>query len=200
MASIERDLDALTPVELAAARGELPDWARAQPKRREHMGRVAALLERWAHELCLGEVEALRWSAAGWLHDVLRDEAPEAMRHEVGREERDLPGPVLHGPAAAARLRGSVDPRVAAAVRYHTIGHPSLDRLGRAVYLADFLDPERDFAREWRASLRGRMPWDLDSVLVEVVAARIRHLLDRGKPIRPETAAFWSSIVPEESG
>lgn len=195
MDSTDGPLEALTPVERAAARGELPAWARATPSRREHMGRVSALLEEWAGDLGLEEAEVLRWAATGWLHDVLRDADPADLVHEVAAAERDLPGSILHGPAAATRLRGEVDPRVARAVRYHTVGHPSLDDLGRALYLADFLEPGRDFSVEWRASLRARMPRELEVVLVEVLAARLGRLLESRKPIRPETAAFWSAAV-----
>jgi HD superfamily phosphohydrolase YqeK len=193
--STDNPLERLTPLEQAAARGELPDWARATVPRRAHMARVATLLEGWAHALGLPEDEALRWAAAGWLHDVLRDGDPATLVHDVAGVERDLPPKVLHGPAAAARLKGAVDPRVLTAVRYHTIGHPSLDLLGRALYLADFLDPERDFLGDWGAELRNRMPRDLEDVLVEVLAARITHLIARRKPVRPETAAFWSAAV-----
>ncbi|HUE97156.1 MAG TPA: HD domain-containing protein [Longimicrobiaceae bacterium] len=198
MDSTDESLAGVSRLELDAARGELPDWARATPKRREHMARVAGLMEEWGGRLGLPEEEKLRWAAAGWLHDALRDEDPAVLRWQVRAAERDLPGRVLHGPAAAGRLEGEVDPRVLAAVRYHTIGHPALERLGRALYLADFLEPGRDFAVEWRAALRVRMPGEQDSVLVEVLAARICHLLEQRKPIRPETAAFWSTLMPME--
>jgi HD superfamily phosphohydrolase YqeK len=191
----ESDIEDLTPIELAAARGELPGWARAGTRRREHMGRVSALLEQWAHELRLGEAEVLRWAAVGWLHDVLRDEDHGVLIHEVGPKERDLPGPMLHGPAAANRLAGKADPRVLHAIRYHTIGHPSLDLLGRALYLADYLEPGRDFLPEWTEQLRRRMPHDLDEVLVEVLGQRIRRIIEVRKPLRGETSAFWSSLV-----
>jgi len=163
------------------------------------MARVATLLESWAAELGLDETEMLRWAAVGWLHDALRDADPAELRRLVRAEERDLPGPILHGPAAAARLSGHVGHSTLQAIRYHTIGHPALDTMGRAVYLADFLDPGREFLLDWRAELRDRMPKELDGVLEEVVATRIRHLLDRRKPLRPETAAFWSALVTARS-
>jgi HD superfamily phosphohydrolase YqeK len=187
----------LSPLEMEAARGRLPEWARATPSRRDHMARVAALLEEWARELSLEEHEALRWSAAGWLHDALRDEDPARLLPLVGTDARDLPGAILHGPAAATLLEGQVDRRVVQAVRYHTIGHPILDELGRALYLADFLEPGRQFDTEWREELRARMPEGRLEVLLEVIAARIRHQVDGRKPIRPETAAFWSAAVIE---
>jgi HD superfamily phosphohydrolase YqeK len=195
--STEPALDDLSQVELDAARGQLPDWARATPPRRAHMARVAALMEQWAAELELGPTENIRWASIGWLHDALRDADPRELRSVVHPEERDLPGAILHGPAAAALLEGEVDPRCLRAIRFHTIGHPSLDRMGRALYLADFLEPGRDFLPDWRVELRARMPGELDAVLMEVLATRIRHLLESRKPIRPETAAFWSQLATE---
>jgi HD superfamily phosphohydrolase YqeK len=185
----------LSSVVEAAARGELPDWAVASPPRRAHMARVASLLSAWAETLDLPESDRVRWAAVGWLHDALRDAPPEELRREVPEELRHLPGPALHGPAAAERLKEIDDPALLQAIRYHTIGHPSLDRLGKALYLADFLEPGRDFEIDWRASLSARMPAEMDEVLLEVLGARLQHLVEVRKTIRPETAAFWSANV-----
>ncbi|HEX6937833.1 MAG TPA: HD domain-containing protein [Longimicrobiales bacterium] len=183
----------------AAADGALPAWAEASEGRRAHMRRVAALLDEWACRSGLDGAERRRWRATAWLHDALRDAAPDALRPLVPAWARDLPGPLLHGPAAAARLEaeGVRDRAILDAVAYHTLGHPGLDRLGRALYLADFLEPGRTFAPAWRASLRARMPGAFDDVLREVVAARIEHLLRSGRRVRPESLAFWNDIAGE---
>ncbi len=181
---------------VAARRGKLPEWAVVSAERRDHIGRVAALMEEWAAGLELSSQERERWGAAAWLHDALRDADGEGLRGEVEPAYRDLPAPLLHGPAAAARLPAA-DAELAEAVRYHTLGHPALGRLGRALYLADFLEPGRDFEEEWRAGLRARMPGDLEGVLREVVRARIRHLLTADRPIRAETVDFWNSLVSD---
>ncbi len=180
-----------------AARGILPSWSRVSEERRAHIARVVALLSEWGQALNLPPEEQERWCAAGWLHDALRDADPRELARTVSRRFRDFPPLLLHGPAAAERLGEEVDEEVRMAVCYHTIGHPELGRLGRALYLADFLEPGRDFEHEWRASLRARMPQEMDAVLVEVIAARIRHLLEERKPLRPETAAFWSRALEE---
>jgi HD superfamily phosphohydrolase YqeK len=179
----------------AAARGELPPWAVVAPKRRAHIARVAALMDQWARAAGLHPEDRDRWVAAAWLHDALRDAGPERLRSEVPDALRGLPGPLLHGPAAAERLEGEADDELRDAVRYHTLGHPSFGSLGKALYLADFLEPGRDFEIEWRAELRRRLPEALDAAAVEVVAARIRYLVEGRKPVRPETAAFWSALV-----
>lgn len=189
---------ALPEVVRAAARGELPPWAEVSPRRREHIARVSALLAGWADAAGLDPVERDRWVAAGWLHDALRDADPERLRAEVPERFRAFPGPILHGPAAAERLSGEADPELCDAVRYHTLGYAGFGRLGKALYLADFLEPGRDFEVEWRASLAARMPTEMDEVLVEVLGARIRNLVDRRRPVSPETAAFWSAVVGRE--
>jgi HD superfamily phosphohydrolase YqeK len=188
----------LSPLARAAAAGDLPDWASLSTRRLAHMGRVAALLGEWAEELHLPAEERMRWLAVGWLHDVLREEDPEKLRLEVPESLGDLPPAVLHGPAAAERLAGALDDEALDAIRYHTIGHPGLGRLGRALYLADFLEPGRPFLTEWRAELRARMPGEMNAVLTEVLASRLRHLVEGFRPLRPETARFWSALVTEK--
>jgi hypothetical protein len=39
------------------------------------------------------------------------------------------------------------------------------------------------------------MPAEMDEVLLEVLGARLQHLVEVRKTIRPETAAFWSANV-----
>lgn len=184
----------LSAVVRAAARGELPEWARASEKRRAHIGRVAALLGEWAQALALPEDEQTRWLAAGWLHDVLREADPDELRPLVPEEFRALPGKLLHGPAAAERLAGEADPELLDAIRYHTLGSARFGTLGRALYLADFLEPGRRYEPEWTAALRGRMPHDLTGVLREVVEARVRHVTESGSILHPETRALYEQV------
>lgn len=183
-----------------AAEGRLPPWAVAGPERRAHMARVAALLDEWAERLGIDGADRLRWRAVGWLHDALRDERAEALRPWVPERFGVLPGPLLHGPAAAERLRaeGVADEELLEAVALHTLGSAGFGALGHALYAADFLEPGRDFLTEWRARLRRRMPGELDDVLREIVAQRISHLLERSKPVRPETIGLWNTLASEK--
>ncbi|MDT8339985.1 MAG: HD domain-containing protein [Longimicrobiales bacterium] len=191
----------LHPVVRAAAKGNLPTWAEVDSKRYEHMERVAALLKGWAREAGLSKPERRRWVALGFLHDALKGGAPARLRRIVEPDLRDLPDPILHGPAAAALLRtdGVEDEALLRAIRFHTLGHPRLDDAGRALYAADFLDPGRELRNRWRAALRARMPGDLHVVTREIVGARILHLVRRGRPVRPETIAMWNSLAEGEA-
>jgi HD superfamily phosphohydrolase YqeK len=184
----------LGPLARAAARGELPPWARASEKRRAHIGRVAALMGEWAGSLGLTEGQRDRWVATGWLHDVLREAPHDELRPLVPEAFRALPGKLLHGPAAAERLAGDADPEMLDAIRYHTLGSPRFGTLGRALYLADFLEPGRRYEPEWTASLRARMPGEMDGVLREVVRARVGHVKESGSTLHPETQAFHEQV------
>jgi HD superfamily phosphohydrolase YqeK len=159
-----------------------------------HAERVAALLGGWAAALRLGERERVLWTAAGWLHDALRDAPPEELRSELGAAYADWPDGALHGPAAAERLTDA-PAELRQGIRHHTLGAPALGRLGRALYVADFVEPGRDFSPEWTARLRDRLPGELEAVTREVVAARMAHLRAAGKPVHPATQAFADSLA-----
>jgi 2-amino-4-hydroxy-6-hydroxymethyldihydropteridine diphosphokinase len=191
---------ALHPLVAAAARGELPSWAVAGSARREHMSRVAGLLDDWAATLGSSDVDRARWRAAGYLHDALRDERAETLRPLVPPEQRDLLGPMLHGPAAAQRLRqeGVRDEELLSAVAAHTTGRAGLSALGLALYAADYLEPGRDFGsvqEALHASLRARMPGDLHAVVRDVAAERMRRGLESRRPIHPDTLALYNELA-----
>lgn len=190
----------LHPVVEAAARGDLPAWAVADRARREHMERVSALLREWAEARGEAEADVTRWAAAGYLHDALRSAEPHTLRTVVSGELEGLPDPLLHGPAAARRLHddGVRDPGLLRAVAYHTLGNEEFDDLGLALYAADFLEPGRDVRNDWRAKLRERMPDELHEVVREILRARVEHLLDHDRPVRPETMAFWNRMSEGE--
>jgi 2-amino-4-hydroxy-6-hydroxymethyldihydropteridine diphosphokinase len=180
----------------AAAAGELPSWAEVSPKRAEHIARVAALLDEWAHAAGLAETDRQRWRAAGTLHDALHDASPKELRQTVPEIFRDLPGGMLHGPACVVRLRadGVTDEALLHAIDYHTIGHPSLGMIGSALYAADYLEPGRSHDQAVRSALRSRMPDDIDVVVPAILRDRLLDQVRRGRKIRPETVAFWNSI------
>src|SRR5262245_10813502 len=105
------------------AAGELPSWARVSPARLAHIERVAELLTGWAEVIATTDVGL--WRAAAWLHDALRDADPAILRETVNPDFRDWPTQLLHGPAAAARVREEhpdAPVPLLEAVSFHTVG------------------------------------------------------------------------------
>ncbi len=191
----------LHPMVAAAAEGILPPWAEVGRKRAAHMRRVADLLDEWGRKAGLDPEAHLRQVALGYLHDAVKEAEPEALRELLPEPMRELPDPILHGPAAAELLRreGVDDEGLLMAVSWHTLGHPDLDAAGLALYAADFLEPGRDLRNRWRSRLRSRMPDEQDFVLREIVRARVIHLVKRRRPVRPETMSFWNRFAEGRS-
>jgi 2-amino-4-hydroxy-6-hydroxymethyldihydropteridine diphosphokinase len=173
----------------------LPNWARVSEKRLSHITRVTALLDRWAAELGLPPDEASEWHDVGAWHDAMRDAGEDELRHWAA--EPSWPVTVLHGPAAARRLASEGEKRqgVLEAIHWHTLGNPAWARTGRALYMADFLEPGRPFARAEREFLARTLPTDFAGVFRQVVQLRLEWTLREGKPVFPETAALWNQVL-----
>jgi len=182
----------LHPAIIAAGAGRLPEWARVSPGRVSHMASVSALLRRWSSALKLSSADRTRWAAAGWLHDALRDASPEELVQAA-----EYPGVVRHGPAAAERLKrdGVEDDELLEAIAFHSLGRRGMGSLGRFLFLADYLEPERTYSPQENAVLRARLPEDEHAVLRVVCARRIVQRLDRGWSLQQETVDFWNELV-----
>lgn len=171
---------------------ELPPWAEVSEARRAHIARVTALLDQWAAAMNIAPDEARAWHDAGRWHDALRDADPERLRL-AGNE--GIPPGLRHGPAAAARLRQDGEKResVLDAVAWHTVGFAEWDRVGRALYMADYLEPGRASEREERSCLADQVPNDFDGTLREVVRRRLIWALRDGHALHPHTVALWNA-------
>lgn len=173
---------------------ELPPWARVSEKRLAHIERVTLLLDRWSEALNLTPADRQIWHDAGRYHDALRDAPLDELRLAVSDPE--LPDTVLHGPAAAARMErdGELRVELLEAIRWHTLGNPNWGRAGRALFMADYLEPGRPFAQPDRAFLASLVAVDFDGVFRQVVRTRIEWTLREGKSIFPQTVALWNRV------
>ena len=185
----------LHPAIIAAAAGRLPEWACVSQHRMLHLESVGALLRLWSAALELEDADRVRWAAAGWLHDSLRDASPE----DLADKAPEYPREVRHGPAAAVLLRrdGVDDDELLEAVAFHSLGRRGLRRLGRFLFLADYLEPGRTFTPQENAVLRARLPEDEHAVLKVVCARRIEQRLDRGMSLHPKSVEFWNDLTTD---
>ena len=144
--------------------------------------------------MSLSAAEAERWRRAGWLHDALRDAPLDQLKLLVPGCDWDEE--LLHGPAAANKLmaEGESDAELLLAVRWHSVGWADWGATGRALYCADFLDPERKFDREVRAELAQRFPKEPEAVFKEIVTRRVQWTERSGWPLLEETRRLWHSL------
>lgn len=174
---------------------EMPSWAQVTERRLAHITRVTELLDQWADALRLPEAQAQAWHDAGRFHDALRD-APESELRQLAGELPDYTVDMLHGPAAASRLiaQGETRSELLEAIRYHTVGSARWGRLGRALYMADYLEPGRKFSRADRAYLAEQVPHDFDATFRQVLRARLEWSLREGMKLFPEAVALWNTV------
>jgi len=179
---------------VSTAELELPSWSIASPRRRAHIARVNELAVSWAEAMHVDSVERDAWADATRWHDSLRDADETELRAIV--PDVDWPAPLLHGPAAAARLARGGERRteVLDAIFWHTVGNAHWERTGRVLYMADFLEPGRSFDRERRARLAARVPENFDEAFRQVVRLRLGDRIASGDELRPETIALWESV------
>lgn len=183
------------------ARGRLSD------KRLGHTLRVAETAERLAEAHGLDRKEA---RLAALLHDSARELDPEEMLRiaedrglPVGSFERESPK-LLHGPVAADLARGDLgvtDEDILDAVRVHTTGAPGMGPLALAVFLADKIEPARDYPGI--GDLRELAEGDLTKAAKVSLEGSISHNEDRGRTTHPKSleALRWlGDERPEERG
>lgn len=172
----------------------LPAWACVSEKRAEHIDRVTGLLRAWGAAMRLPPSQANLLIDAGRLHDALRDAPESRLRELVG--DSTAPAQLLHGPAAAVMLARDGERRTELldAVRYHTVGSPDWRTVGKALYMADYLEPGRKFSREDRRFLSAQVPHAFEEVFRQVVRFRLEWAVREGNTIFPETVALWNSL------
>jgi predicted HD superfamily hydrolase involved in NAD metabolism len=183
----------VTGIDRAAAEALIA--GRLSPRRREHAHRVAVeavvLAERFGASPAAAEI-------AGLLHDYCREMPDDeilaaATRHAiaVGPVEARRPKKILHGPVAAAELleRG-LDPRIAAAIRLHTVGDAGMSVLDKCLYLADYLEPGRDFPGIDK--VRALAESSLDAAVGAAARLSLLDIIGRGRGVVPGALALYN--------
>jgi predicted HD superfamily hydrolase involved in NAD metabolism len=171
---------------------------RLSEKRYGHTLRVADTAEDLArtHGLDPGQARL-----AALLHDAAREigdpeefvKLAEAWDLPVGAPERESPK-LLHGPVAAELARrelGVEDGDVLEAIRVHTVGKPGMGPVALVLYVADKIEPAREYPSVKR--LRNLSREDLHEAAAESLRRSIAHNEERGRPIHPasrETLAW----------
>ena len=126
---------------------------------------------------------------AALLHDCTKKlDMPEqlALCAEYGIELDELERKalkLLHSKTGAAIARGvfGVEDAVYDAIWYHTTGKPDMTRLEKIIYLADYIEPSRDF--DGVEELRRAVYEDLDHGLLMGLTMTIQEMEEMGNPV-----------------
>jgi predicted HD superfamily hydrolase involved in NAD metabolism len=140
---------------------------------------------------------------AGILHDWDRERTPEQLLGEaqdagltLSDAESARPH-LLHARTGAAALREEfpgIDDAVAHAVARHTVGAFDMTPLDMVVYLADMIEPAREYAgvQELRDAVGAVSLGELFALGYQQSLA---HIVTARKRIHPDTVAVWNRYV-----
>ncbi len=164
-----------------------------QDRRYAHVVRVARCAELLAQRHRLPTAKA---RLAGLLHDLARLYSGPRLIQEcrarqiaIGEFERRHPI-VLHAPLGAALAREDFDVEdddVLSAIAKHTVGSGDMSPLDCVVYLADSLEPGRDFPE--RSELWDLATHDLAAAMGATIRHSLRYLERKGFEPAPATIA-----------
>lgn len=129
---------------------------------------------------------------------LLHDCAKELAKTETEKATRyaDVPQPVRHqflGADVASTDYGITSDKILDAIRFHTTGKGEMTTLGRLVYLADKLEPLRDYegVEEMRAIARR----DFEEGFRELLVRNTEHLRNSGKPLDKYGAEAYNYYI-----
>ena len=170
--------------------------------------------ERYRHSLGVekeAERLARRWgedpekaAIAGILHDCCKEmplpEALQIMRRSAIMTEIDFreQPQLIHGFAAAEILGryGVRDKDIENAVRYHTTGRANMTLLEKILYLADYIEPSREFANDPDVvRLRETVYEDLDRGLLLGLTMTVTEMEGMGNPVHHDTLDARNDLI-----
>lgn len=164
-----------------------------QDHRYRHVVRVARCAEVLAQR---HGIDTRKARLAGMLHDLARLYSGPRLIDEcrrraipIGAFERRNPI-VLHAPLGAALAREDFsvdDPEVLSAIAKHTVGDATMSPLDCVVYLADSLEPGRDFPE--RSQIWSLATQNLRAGMRASIESSLRYLQRKGFEPAPQTIA-----------
>ncbi|VEJ35387.1 putative nicotinate-nucleotide adenylyltransferase [Aedoeadaptatus ivorii] len=144
---------------------------------------------------------------AARLHDAckypdaaaIRDRA-RALNMKEDDVFKDFPQ-ILHAYVAATWAQkelGITDPEILDAIRYHTTGRADMRPLEEIVFLADYLEPMRNF--EGVEALRALAKKDLTQAMAASVAQNLKYLLEKRIPVHLDTVRCYNYYIGQIGG
>lgn len=144
---------------------------------------------------------------AGLLHDWDKGYDDAGIRQRVEELSLDVDAfllermpQLLHGPTAAAALARRfpcIPADVISAIEKHTAGAVGMGELDMVVYVADVIEPGRDFpgVDELRALPATE---SLEDLFVDVSAHVFANLIERHRFVHPQTLEVWNYYIARQ--
>lgn len=164
---------------------------------------AAAMAMRWY------KYEVDRVMIAGYMHDCAKSmelsaalsAAEDAM---IYVSDYHIQHPqLIHaivGPAIAQQEFGIFDREIHEAIRTHTTGAPNMSVMQKIIYVADFIEPNREGGVMHLENYREAAFTDLDKAVYMIAENTINYLTKKGADIDPATIAtrdYYKKLIDE---
>lgn len=144
-------------------------------------------------------VDMTKAAVAGLLHDCAKcipnvQKIKICKKHDIEISEMEEKNPsLLHaklGAYMAEKVYGINDPEILSAIRWHTTGKPDMSMLDIIIYMADYIEPNRDKAPDLK-EIRKLSFENIEEALYRVLEGTLNYLSDRPETIDPMTKVSY---------
>ncbi|MBR6693981.1 MAG: bis(5'-nucleosyl)-tetraphosphatase (symmetrical) YqeK [Clostridia bacterium] len=167
--------------------------------------------DRYEHSLCVADEAkrlALKYGGdadkcylAGLLHDITKN-SPREEHLQLFSDFGIILSSVelnaiklwhaMSGTLFVEHKLGITDKEILTAIRYHTTARASMTLTDKILYLADFTSADRDY--DDVDVMRGLVDDSLEAALRYALSYSIVDLINKGKPIHPDTLEAYNEI------
>ncbi|MBJ8350144.1 bis(5'-nucleosyl)-tetraphosphatase (symmetrical) YqeK [Streptococcus zalophi] len=149
----------------------------------------------------LNHYDAEKAGLAGLLHDYAKNLSDAEFIHLIDKYQLDESlkqwnNNIWHGLVGTYKIQedlGLTDKEILQAIKYHTTGSSQMSLLDKIVYVADYIEPNRDFPGVDEA--RKLAESSLDKAVAYETAQTISYLVKKRIPIHPRTIQTYNAYI-----
>ena len=171
-------------------------------KRYKHSLRVAETAKKLALNY---DVDSKKAYLAGFIHDCAKyNEENYINKFKIDLSSypvSSIKDPVLHaflGAEVAKKVYNICDEDVLNAIKYHTTGRPAMTDLEKIIFIADAIEPGRDF--EGIENIRKFAYDDLNKAMLALLDSNIIFLINKKALINPLSFEARNYLIEEKNG
>ena len=146
-------------------------------------------------------VDSEKAGLAGLLHDYAKKLSDQEFldlidRYQLDPDLKNWGNNVWHGMVGIYKIQedlGIEDAEILRAIKVHTVGSGTMSELDKVVYVADYIEHNRDFPGVDKA--RELAQRSLNQAVAYETARTVEHLAHKGMPIYPQTLETYNAFV-----